>query len=244
MLKLKIPFFLIIFLILFIPADMVYAENIKIFCIQSYSKGEGCGFRIEQGMTDYLKTTEYNNKIKYYHHYLKSKENNNLKKLIHQEVKKTLLEIEKTDPDIIVIFDDTAFENFIPHLLNTKYPVVFGGLNLPPEKYNEKFKFMNSRKNPGFNITGVTEEVSFIKALKLLKEIVPKAKNMVIISSNGMDFIGEVLEMLKTQINRNGEAYPFKLLDTVYVKDFEQFQEEVVKYENDDNIDIIFIYYL
>jgi len=155
-----------------------------------------------------------------------------------------LRNLNEFDPDIVILFDDLSCKLMIPLLVNTKYKVVFGGMNLPPENYDEKFKFMNSRQKPGFNITGVTEEVDYTKALMVLKEIIPDKKNMVIVSSSGMDFISDVLENFKNKMKNENQKFPFKLIDTIYVNNFNEFKDQIIRLQKDDNVDVIFVFTL
>ncbi|MCB9480668.1 MAG: hypothetical protein H6680_02415 [Desulfobacteraceae bacterium] len=234
--------FTIVIFCLFLPST-AWTRTEKIFVIHSYQKGQGCGTISETGMVSYL-NNKFGDNITYDHHYIDSMGKNASDAFFEQEKETVIKRLNKYDPDVVVLFDDLACRIFIPVLLNTEFNVVFGGMNLPPEKYNEEFKFMISRNKPGFNVTGVTEEADFNKALKVLKEIVPDKKNMVIISSAGMDFIPEVLENFKNTMKDQDQNFPFKLIDTVYVKNFSELKNSVVRYGEDESIDVIFVFCL
>ncbi|MGE4520043.1 MAG: ABC transporter substrate-binding protein [Desulfobacteraceae bacterium] len=236
----RILFFLIFFSCF--SADPVISDDSKtIFLVHSYQKNYGCGPLIEKGMDGYLGNNS-DKKINYIYYYMDSMGSELDEKFYSEKRDDILKKIENSNPDLVVLFDDVACKIMIPVLVNSKYKVLFGGMDLPPEKYNEKFHFMNSRQKPGFNITGVTEEVDFTKALGVLKEIIPDKKNMVIISSSSMDFIPEVLENLKENMNEKNLEYPFKLLGTVYVNNFTELKNQVIRYENDKNTDVIFVF--
>jgi ABC-type uncharacterized transport system substrate-binding protein len=233
--------YFMIFLCLFSFQPAFSDDSKTVFIVHSYQKNHGCGPVIEKGMTDYLEKI-WKNKINYIKFNINSIGANLSDNFSFEKRSEILKKIKSTDPDLVVLFDDIAFKIMVPGLINTKYRVLFGGINLPPEKYNEKFLFMNSREKPGFNITGVTEEADFIKALKVLKEIVPQSRNLVVISSSAMDFIPEVVEILQENMNDKNKSYPFRLLDTVFVNNFTELKKQVIRYEKDQNTDVIFIF--
>lgn len=67
---------------------------------------------------------------------------------------------------------------------------------------------------------------------------------MVILSSSGMDFIPEVLENFKTKMKNENQKFPFELVDTIYVNDFPQFKNEIIRLGNDNQVDVIFVFTL
>jgi hypothetical protein len=68
--------------------------------------------------------------------------------------------IRELEPDVVVTLDDNAFKTVALSLANEPdHAVVFSGMNGQPEEYNRKVRFMESRKRPGRNITGVYEKL-------------------------------------------------------------------------------------
>ncbi|PXF58047.1 MAG: hypothetical protein C4B58_01435 [Deltaproteobacteria bacterium] len=230
------------FLILIFVSTALASTPKKIFCVQSYDKGNVCGARIEDGMLKSLKKLGYEDgkNIELFHFYMDTR----LEYIKPEEVKMrgklALNEIKKVDPDLVLIFDDNACEYVMLPLAKSKYPIVFSGMNVRPEYYDNITDFMKTREYPSFNITGVTEEVPYEATIKLLKELVPDAKKMVAISSTGAPFPTLMARDFEQKITAHPEKYPIKLDKMEYIRTFKEYKSLIEKYEKAEDIDIIF----
>lgn len=88
--------------------------------------------------------------------------------------------IYEFQPELVFAFDDNAF-NFVGRKLFEDFPVLFGGLNLQPEVYNDsEHHFLgNNPSHPIKSVTGIFEPVFFIKGIKFLVSIIPSIKEPV-----------------------------------------------------------------
>ncbi len=120
------------------------ASTKKIFCIQSYEKGIGCGARLEAGMIRTLKELGYEEgkNIKFFHFYMETRHKYIKPEEVKMRGRLALKEIFKVDLDIVLIFDDNACEHVMLPLAKSKYPIVFSGVNIRPEYYNGIKDFM------------------------------------------------------------------------------------------------------
>lgn len=80
--------------------------------------------------------------------------------------------VEAWKPDLIYTSDDDAQDLVTKHYLNTPIKNVFSGVNKSPEHYG--FDKAN-------NITGVIEHEHFAESVRLLKNIVPSLKRLVVV---------------------------------------------------------------
>ncbi|UCG11616.1 MAG: hypothetical protein JSU72_13915 [Deltaproteobacteria bacterium] len=145
----------------------------------------------------------------------------------------------KIKPTVIVVFDDTAFIYVALPLAKTSQQIVYGGVNVSPERYNAKTEFMKSRENPGYNITGVTEEATSDHATQMMKEILPSARGMVLIGSDMAPFLRQIAEDTINDIKKNPQNYPIELKSTHFVKKFSQLKKLYSDLNMNNSIDAI-----
>ena len=218
----------------------------KIFCVQSYEKGVGCGARIEAGMVKTLKDLGYEEgkDIELFHFYMETRYKYIKLEEVKMRGKLALKEIERIDPDLVVIFDDNACEHAMLPLAKSKYPIVFSGMNVRPEYYDSITDFMVTREHPSYNITGVTEEAPYEATIKLVKELVPTAQTMVAILSTGTRCSLLMAKDFEQKISAHPEKYPVELKKLEYVRTFKEYKASIDKYEKAGDIDIIFDFIL
>ena len=126
--------------------------------------------------------------------------------------------IETWKPDLVYTNDDTAQEYIIKEYVNTDIPFVFSGVNALPEKYG----FTGSQ-----NVTGVLEQEHFVQTMRLLKEIVPGVKRIVVIvdASPMWDPVVERMQQQQAQLP-DVEFIRWDVIDT-----FKEFREKVTEYQ-------------
>ena len=215
---------------------------LKLLIIQSYEPKVGCGAAIEDGFLHGMAKADFldGHKLDLYHFHMNTQHTHITEKSIRDQGKLALAEVNRLDPDMVLLLDDNAFEQLLPALVNSKYPVLFGGTNVPLEQYDKLVDFMDSREKPGKNITGVTEEHEPIQGLRLLKSLVPDAKNGVIIYSSATPFIKKVGEANEAYIAQNRDKLPFHFSEAVWVSSFSDYQAAIKKYNKNASIDIIY----
>lgn len=109
---------------------------------------------------------------------------NNTPEKIRKQAEEAVKRIDESSPDLLVVLDDNAFKNVALHYLGTDLPVVFSGMNVIPEEYNDIKLWMDSRIRPGHNITGVYEKLHVVDALKVEKQFIRNLNKVVMISDN------------------------------------------------------------
>lgn len=77
--------------------------------------------------------------------------------------------INAWQPDLIYTTDDDAQEYVAKYFINTKYKIVFSGVNKHPRNYG----FEDSS-----NVTGILEEEHFTESVMLLKALAPQVKKI------------------------------------------------------------------
>lgn len=229
----------------FVKAENNESKSIpKVMIIQSYAPKQAGGTLMEPSLFEKLNELGYENgkNIIIDEFYMDTITTYKTPQQIDERAELALQKIKEFDPLAVVIFDDTAFSKVGLKLVNTKYQVVYGGVNIKPETYNKKVHFMNTREKPGFNITGVTEEAPIDKSVKLLKKIVPSAKTIAFISSNGGAFWETIANEDAGDMKKNPQNYAIKLVDFKMVDNFEDYKKLILEYNKRKDIDAIYNY--
>lgn len=234
---------LLLFCGLCIAGDSKPSQKPSILIVQSYAKGEGCGGRLEVGMIEELKKLGYEDgkNMVIHHFYMDTRT-----KYVSPEQRKmrgklAIRKAQELKPTVIVVFDDTAFRFVALPLAQTSQQIVYGGVNVSPERYNAKTEFMKSREKPGYNITGVTEEATSDYATQMMKEIIPSAKGMVIISSDSdvAPFMRQIAQDIIDDIKKNPQSYPIEMKSAHFVNKFSEVKKLYSDINKNKNIDLI-----
>jgi ABC-type uncharacterized transport system substrate-binding protein len=100
---------------------------------------------------------------------------------------------------------------------------------------------MKSREKPGYNITGVTEEATSDYATQMMKEIIPSAKGMVIISSDSdvAPFMRQIAQDIIDDIKKNPQSYPIEMKSAHFVNKFSEVKKLYSDINKNKNIDLI-----
>ncbi|MBN2807872.1 MAG: hypothetical protein JXR80_00055 [Deltaproteobacteria bacterium] len=241
-----------------IPADILGAADIiynslplpspekplRIMIIHSYEEGKGCGPIIEKAMLDGLARAGYEDGINLSitHHFMKSRMTFLAEGAIEKQGQAAIAAITTSDPDMVVVFDDNAVEYVMLPLAKSKYPIFFAGMNIAPEIYNQEHQFMQNRAHPGFNITGITEENDHGKNFRFIKELLPEARTMAVVSSSSTLFLRRMNQNLRQWLQNNHAQCPFAVVQFTEVRTLADYQETMLKLAADPKVDIIYPY--
>ena len=153
-----IAFYLSVFSLLPFFIDNTLASDKKCtFIVHSYEDGHICGQPQHDGVIKALEENGWvvgkNIELAMYH--MDTKKKNNTNELIEQQGRIALEKIAQAKPDIVLTLDDNAFRTVGLALSGKPVAVVFSGMNVQPEVYNQKTAFMQTRLHPRGNISGV-----------------------------------------------------------------------------------------
>ena len=189
-----------IFLLVVSP-PFLFADSIshkKVFVVHSYHETQkGHVVEMTSGIIEALKACQPD--IRFFH--MDTKRNNTIawKKAAG---KKASAFMKEYAPDIVIAMDDNAQEYFVKNHIGDKGgPVfVFSGVNAKPEAYGF----------PAENVTGVLERPNIRESLELLIKIVPKVKNVVLLSDKSptTDAFHEYVLQLDLPVRIIGHAQP------------------------------------
>ncbi|GAB5047294.1 ABC transporter substrate binding protein [Thermodesulfovibrio sp. TK110] len=158
-----------------------------VFILSSYDEKDVCGAPQVEGAIDALKKEINNPKIDIT--YLDSR------RISGQEIESRCDDFAKSvklrKPSLILTTDDAAFQCAAKHFMGEKIPVVFSGINVTPEHYNEKYHFLKERK-PVKNFTGVYERLFIPKQIELVEALTGMIDKIAVLYST--DFMGETLK--------------------------------------------------
>ena len=141
-------------------------------------------------------------------------------------------EIEKFQPDLVMLGDDNAANYIGNQLLDTSTPVVFWGINGLPLKYG----LVDSMDAPGHNVTGVWQAGYYKESLVLLKRLVPSARTFAILACDSVTSRPNV-KMIQL-LARRGDL-PLELVDVVVTNSYEEFKARAL--ELSKRVDAFFV---
>jgi len=123
--------------------------------------------------------------------------------------------IDTWKPDLVFTGDDNAQKYVAKHYINTDIPFVFCAVNNDPADYG----FVGSK-----NITGVLEQLHFEQIIKLLKQLVPTAHRIAIITDPGKMWspIIQTMKQSESKLPQDVEILGYYVLNT-----FEEYQKMV-----------------
>ena len=227
--------------LIFLSGQPLSREIPTVLIVQSYAKGEGCGGRLEVGLMEELKTLGYEEgkNINIRHFYMDTRTRYVSPEQCRMRGELAIDMTKKIKPTVLVVFDDTAFIYVALPLAKSSQQIVFGGVNVAPERYNQQTEFMRTREKPGYNITGVTEEATSDYATQMMKEILPSAQGMAIIGSDMAPYLRQITEDTIADIKKNPQNYPIELKSTHFVKKFSELKKLYSDFNSNNSIDVI-----
>lgn len=158
----------------------------KVFFVHSYDPENPCGVPQQTGAVNMLEKLGYEDgkDILYEAFYMDTKKTYTTSDQQKERGEIALSMIREFDPDVVMVIDDNAVRHVIPPLVDTKYQVVFSGMNGQVEDYDKMVEFMETRQRPGHNITGVIEYMHFAESFRLMQRIIPTLKKVMFIADN------------------------------------------------------------
>lgn len=152
--------------------------------------------------------------------------------------------IFEEDPDILFIMDDDALKHVGAKLLDTKYPIVFGGINLvvtDPDygwrSGSERIALADSMKKPGHNITGVLERIAIRAGFNVLHQILPGAETALFLSDNS----SLSRQLLRAAGSNVFNDLPLKIEKLFFTDSYEEMQRVVLQYQEKVDCIIMFL---
>ncbi|MCP4550054.1 MAG: hypothetical protein GY835_26645 [bacterium] len=163
-------------LISILPLSAQAHVEARVFIAASYDCDNLCGRPQEEGV---IKGLAQNNwfegvNLTVERFYMNTKKVNTTAELMAKAGQAALERIKAFRPNIVIVLDDNAFREIGLKLVNKPgMSVVFSGMNGQPETYNKRKRFMNTRGNPGGNVTGVYEKLYIENSLNVLTSAIP-----------------------------------------------------------------------
>jgi ABC-type uncharacterized transport system substrate-binding protein len=141
-------------------------------------------------------------------------------------------EVERFNPDLILMGDDNAANYIGNQVLGSQTPAVFWGVNGLPLKYG----LIENLDAPGRNVTGVWQSGYHKESLELLKRLVPKARTFSILACDSETSRPNV-KMIEQLARR--DVLPLKLQDTIITNSYAEFQRRAL--ETSRKVDAFFM---
>ncbi|HWP49459.1 MAG TPA: ABC transporter substrate binding protein [Candidatus Limnocylindrales bacterium] len=194
--------------------NVVEAATKKIFLLDSYDATYAWNMSEQEGVQTAFKDQK---DIEIKVHFMDTKRNPSPE--FKQEAgKKALDAIKAYQPDLIIALDDNASEYVIQQIKDI--PVVVCGINEDPKKYQY-----------GENVAVILERHPFDQVIKLLKDLVPTAKTLAVITDDTKETSGAAVERLKGLAPKIKESTGIDIVAYHEIGSFQEFQTLVQSYQ-------------
>ena len=211
----------------------------KVFMVHSYDPENVCGKPQDLGAVAMFKKLGFREgqHIEFHRFYMDTKRKYITPKAMEMRGQIAIHAIKNVNPDIVMIFDDNAAKYVMLPLVGSEYPIVFCGMNRPIEEYDKEVDVMRSRARPGYNITGVLENVHLIKSFGLLKQIKPDVKKVLVISD--MTPTGKSVSAILSSEIRSTSEFPVEI-ETRTARTFDEYKEYIYEANVRNDIQAVF----
>lgn len=131
-------------------------------------------------------------------------------------------EINKFNPDLILLGDDNAANYIGNQFIDSKIPVVFWGINGLPVKYG----LIDSMAQPGHNVTGTYQAGYLKECIFYLKKLYPGIKTFAVLSDDSKSSRAKSKELEFLAYNKE---LPIKLKQTIMTNSFADWKKQALK---------------
>lgn len=215
----RLPALFIFVLLLLMHSSGALAA--KVFILHSYELDHVCGKPQSEGVIEALNNSGFSGQnLEVESYAMDTKRTNTTAASIAAQAEIALQQINAFQPDVLVTLDDNAFYSVVNQLKNQQLPIVFSGLNNLPASKAEAY-WLENRKQPGANVTGVYEKIHFVTAVQVQRNINTNLRKMLVLSDNsptGKALIKQISEEL-TQ-NPLDIEFEYKITDS-----WEEYQQ-------------------
>ncbi len=216
----------ILFISLFVVTTS-YASDVqyRVYIIHSYLPGlwsEQAFSGLEKGLK-FHKLSNYKIKQYDYNYVLQRKDKS-------KHLNQIRSEINSFSPNLIVIFDDEAAEDFIPSLNLLKIPIVATGIN----SEIENLKWFKSDGDKDRNFTAILERYPFEAPLKMLKKIRPEINKINILTTDN-DSSNIITSQILNKFSKERNTYAgIRLNRTIKSKDWNEWKSAIRLHRKQD----------
>lgn len=214
----------------------------RLFIVHSYEEGHICGQPQHDGAIKALEEAGFSigQDVVLGTYFMDTKRKNNTPALIEEQAGKAKEAISGFKPDVVLTLDDNAFRTLALPAAGDATAYVFSGLNGQPEKYNEKNRFMVSRKNPAGNITGVYEKLYIREAIRVLSTMHDLDKVLILddTSPTGM----AIAKQVELELFQDNDSQPLAgTLEQRTITSWEEYTKVIDEINNDKEIGAFYL---
>ncbi len=230
-------------------ADQVYdamelnvaPKPFHVLIVQSNEKGLGAGSDIEKELLAELGRNDFveGDNLKISRFYMQTRRTYITPEQVYERGQAALEKVEQVKPDLVITLGDVAAKEVMLPLVDSSWPVLFGGIILPPEKYNNTHRFMSGRVHPGHNVSGVTGEYQYGKTMEAAHLAFPEARNVVLITTEGSFWQDGMNKILKGKVAACERRCNFASVRIESASTLKEFKRLILKYNGDPDVDLI-----
>lgn len=156
----------------------------------------------------------------------------NSKNDINQMVASIVKEIEKFQPDVLLLGDDNATNYIGNQYIDTDLPIVFWGVNGHPLKYS----LVDSIDTPGHNVTGIYQAGYLKEGVTWLQKLIPSIKKLAVLSDDSPTGRSKAKELAR--FVRRGQL-PITIVETVVTNSLTTWKAKALELQ--DKVDAFFV---
>jgi ABC-type uncharacterized transport system substrate-binding protein len=224
--------------LLFFYAVAFGASPKKVLIVHSYEKGHICGQPQEDGIIEAFKKSrmETGKDVEFHYFYMDTKKTYTTPAEIETRGKLVLDKVKEIKPNVVITLDDNAARTVMLPLIGSNVQVVFCGMNGQPEDYNKKKHFMDSRKKPGANVTGIYEKLYLVKSLNVMKSVLPDIRKVIGITDYSPTG-NAITKQLEQELKAEPSPAAFEL---VRARNFPEYKKAIARINNDPEIGALY----
>lgn len=208
---------LIVLIVLFIvtPVSFAAGRKYKILHIMSYHLPWEWTEDQLSGFKEPLKDLDIEYKI--FQMDTKRKSTEEWKEQVGKEARDL---IDSWKPDLVYTNDDNAQKYVAKYYVNKDIPFVFSGVNAEPQDYG----FAGSKNN-----TGILEREHVVETVRLLKEIIPGVKKIVVLTDDDVTW-PKLAKRIQEKVPAAFPDIQITVLDALHT--FAEYKEKIKEYQD------------
>lgn len=233
----QLKLFTILLGALLLPGVAPAANNPIVLIVHSYEKNHICGQPQADGVIESLMEAGlYPDKVNIKEFYMDTKKTHTSPEAIAEQGRQALKVISRLKPKVVVTLDDNAFREVGLKLVDRPdMGIIFCGLNGLPEDYDKQKEFMDTRKHPARNVTGVYEKLHLKRALTVVHNAVSNIKKVVGITDSSPTG-NAVTKQFRIEAE---EGLPVQW-EVRRVKTFEEYKILIDELNRDDSVQALY----
>lgn len=220
----------------------------RIAVVHSYHASFGWVQEVNRGITSYLDGRElFRRKPKglmrsyiFDYFYMDGKNHQKDRAFLQKQGQEIITKLNQIVPTLTIICDDEALEFVAKPLVNDpRHRFIFLGINNDPRSYG----VVKNLKSPEKNITGLISEHPFYYSVKLMQQIAPQFKKMIVLFDDSTSGQGIMKDLRASLTELDADGFKKEQAEFVVTNDWSVWKKTVKAHQTEDVIFVIGTFY-